>query len=103
MEKIYRFTTNSEGVFSAGKRLLPEELVDEVEVNRKWLSKPRLDKSKNQKYRFYLTEKGKEKYKKTLFISHKKYLPNIKLDIINKTELGKIAYEDEYQVVKVIE
>lgn len=28
--KLYRYTTNGEGVFSAGKRLLPEELVNEV-------------------------------------------------------------------------
>lgn len=97
MEKIYRYTTNGEGVFSAGKRLLPEELIDEVNQNRKWLVKPNLQKGN---YRFYLTKKEKEKYEKTLMSSHKKYLPNIKLEIINRSKLGKIIYEDKYQVVE---
>ena len=42
MEKLYRYTTNREGVFSSGKRLLPKELVDEVNQNRKWLVRPNL-------------------------------------------------------------
>ena len=99
MEKLYRFTTNGEGVFSAGKRLLPEELVNEVNENRKWLKKPNLG---NGNYRFYLTKKGKEMYESTLLLSHKKYLPNIKLEIINKKDLIKIIYEDEWQVVTEI-
>lgn len=97
MEKLYRYTTNGEGVFSAGKRLLPEELIDEVNQNRKWLVKPNFQKGN---YRFYLTKKGKETYEKTLMSSHKKYLPNIKLEVINRSKLGKIIYEDEYQVVE---
>lgn len=30
LQKPYRFTTNNESIFSAGKRLLPQELIDEV-------------------------------------------------------------------------
>ena len=72
--KVYRYTTNNEGVFSAGKRLLPKNLVEEVLENKKWLVKPKL---KYGEYRFYLTKKGKEKYETTLLISHKKYLKSI--------------------------
>lgn len=94
---LYRFTTNGEGVFSAGKRLLPEELVPEVLENKKWLVKPDL---KHGKYIFYLTEKGKEMYEKTLFHSHRKYLKNIKFETVRYKNLKKVVYEDEYQVVE---
>ena len=94
--KVYRYTTNNEGVFSAGKRLLPEKLVEEVLENKKWLIKPKLQ---NGEYRFYLTKNGKEKYESTLLISHKKYLKNIKLEVYNKNDLKNIVYEDEYQIV----
>ena len=95
-EKVYRYTSNNEGVFSAGKRLLPKELIDEAWENRKWLPKPNLP---DGDYRFYLTLKGKEQYEKTLLNVHKKYLPNIKLEEINKNNIGEIIYEDEWQVV----
>ena len=68
---IYRYTSDGEGVFSAGKRLLPKNLVEEVIEAKKWLIKPKLPEGN---YRFYLTEKGKEKYEETLLLSHKKYL-----------------------------
>ncbi len=97
--KVYRFTTNGEGVFSAGKRLLPEELIDEVNENRKWLIKPNLPQGN---YQFYLTEKGMKKYEQTLFLSHQKYLKNIKKETIERKNLKKIVYEDEHQVVEEI-
>jgi len=37
---IYRYTSDGEGVFSAGKRLLPKNLVEEVIEAKKWLIKP---------------------------------------------------------------
>ncbi|MBS3093917.1 hypothetical protein J4456_05040 [Candidatus Pacearchaeota archaeon] len=66
-QNLYRFTTNGEGVFSAGKRLLPKELIDEVNENRRWLTKPDLPEGN---YQFLLTEKGMKKYEQTLFLSH---------------------------------
>ncbi len=95
--KLYRYTTNGEGVFSAGKRLLPEELVPEVLERKKWLPKPNLPLGN---YQFYLTEKGKEMYEKTLLLSHKKYLPHIKKEIVDADDIKNIIYEDEYQVVE---
>lgn len=86
-------------MFSAGKRLLPQELVNEVLERKKWLIKPKLPEGE---YRFYLTEKGKEMYEKTLILSHNKYLPNIKLEALEERTLGEIAYEDEYQVVEKV-
>ena len=93
---VYRYTTNGEGVFSAGKRLLPEELVEEVLERKKWSKKPKL---KYGNYIFYLTEQGKEVYEKTLLLSHRKYLPNIKLETISYDSLENIIYEDKYQIV----
>ena len=95
--RIYRYTSDDEGIFSAGKRLLPEELVDEVIEKKKWLKKPDLPEGN---YRFYLTEKGNEKYEQTLLHSHKKYLKNINLEEYSRENLNKIIYEDEYQIVE---
>ncbi|MBS3084306.1 hypothetical protein J4411_00125 [Candidatus Pacearchaeota archaeon] len=95
--KIYRYTTKGEGVFSAGRRLMPKELTDEVLENKKWLVKPELTEGV---YLFYLTEKGREEYEKKLLNSHKKYLTDIKLETHEKENLKKIVYEDEYQIVE---
>lgn len=99
-ETLYRYTSNDEGIWSAGKRLLPEELAGEALEARKWMPKPDLDRTKN--YRFYLTPKGMEMYESTLLKVHQKYLQNIKKEAVSYTkvlEVGPIAYEDEYQVV----
>ena len=96
-KSLYRYTTKGEGVFSAGKRLLPEHLVEEVLEAKKWLKKPNLPEGE---YRFYLTKKGKEKYEKTLLLSHNKYLPDIKIEEIDSSKLKRVVYEDEYQVVE---
>lgn len=96
---LFRYTSNGEGIFSIGKRLLPENLVKEVIEAKTWLKKPKLPKGE---YRFYLTAKGKEKYEKTLLKSHKKYLSNIKLHKIKAESVKTVIYEDEYQVVEKI-
>lgn len=95
---VYRYTTNGEGVWLAGKRLLPNELIKEVNKNRSWLSKPQLP---NENYTFWLTKLGKEKYEETLFKTHQKYLTNIKLEEKLYESLGKIIYQDEYQIVEL--
>ena len=97
---LYRFTTRDEGVFSAGKRLLPPALLSEVIEAKSWLPKPPLPKGN---FRFYLTDKGKEKYEKTLLISHKKYLPDIRCETILRSALKSIVYEDEWQVVDKVD
>jgi len=95
-EKLYRYTTNGEGVWSAGKRLLPQELLAEANENRKWLIKPTLPEGE---YRFFMTEAGKNKYEQTLLHTHNKYLPNIVCEEIDPKNIGPVVYEDEYQVV----
>lgn len=96
---LYRYTSNGEGVWSVGKRLLPSNLVEEANEARKWLVKPNLPEAN---YIFYMTYKGKKMYEKTLLRIHKKYLSNIKCERlsfkkVNKT--GNIVYEDDYQIV----
>jgi len=81
------------------QRLLPPELVDEVNQNRAWLKKPNLPEGN---FRFWLTELGKEKYKQTLYKTHQKYLPNITLEEKDKEDIMNIAYEDEFQVVEEV-
>lgn len=94
--KLYRYTTDGEGVWSAGKRLLPATLVEEASANRAWLVKPQLPKGE---YRFYLTEKGKEQYERTLLNTHRKYLAHISCEEIDSAHVESIVYEDTYQVV----
>lgn len=96
MEKLYRFTTNGEGVWSAGKRMLPQELVEEANENRKWLPKPNLPEGE---YRFYMKEKGKVQYENTLMKTHQKYLPNIICEEVEPLSIGDVVYEDEWQAV----
>lgn len=93
---LYRYTANGEGIWAAGKRLLPEELMDEAWEQRKWMPKPQLPEGE---YRFFLTAKGKEQYEKTLLNTHKKYLTNIKSEEVDPTKIGEVVYEDEWQVV----
>ncbi|MBI5126705.1 MAG: hypothetical protein HZA80_03005 [Candidatus Taylorbacteria bacterium] len=93
---LYRYTSNGEGIFSAGKRLLPESLVDEAWEARKWMPKPSLPEGE---YRFFLTEKGKVQYESTLLKVHQKYLSNIKMEEIDPHTIGEIVYHDEWQVV----
>ncbi|MFA7302139.1 MAG: ParB/RepB/Spo0J family partition protein [Candidatus Paceibacterota bacterium] len=95
-KKLYRYTSNKEGVFSAGKRLLPESLGDEALEARKWMPKPQLPEGD---YRFFLTEKGKNQYERTLFKVHQKYLSNFECEEIDPQKIGNVVYEDEWQVV----
>ena len=95
--KLYRYTSNGEGIWSIGKRLLPESLVDEANENRKWMKKPNLPEGN---YRFYLTNEGRSKYEQTLLNTHKKYLSDIKIEEVDLETLNpKVVYKDEYQVV----
>lgn len=95
-QKLFRYTSDGEGIFSAGKRLLPEDLVNEAWKARKWMPKPELPEGD---YRFFLTEIGKEKYEETLLKVHQKYLSNIKVEEVDPLQIGTIVYEDEWQVV----
>ena len=97
---LYRYTSNGEGVFTIGKRLLPAELAGEALQARSWLPKP--DLPAGNEYRFYMTEKGKEKYEQTLLLVHKKYLTDIKVEASSfeaVKKIGEVIYKDEWQVV----
>lgn len=94
--KFYRYTTNGEGVWSAGKRLLPENLVQEAVEHKKWMSKPNLPEGN---YTFFFTQKGKDKYEVTLLNTHKKYLPNIICEEFEFKGDEVMVYQDEWQVV----
>lgn len=99
-EIVYRYTSAGEGVFSIGKRLIPNNLLAEVIEAKKWIPKPNLPEGK---YCFYLTEKGCERYEKTLLNSHKKYLKDIHKETKKISELKKIVYRDEWQVVEFLD
>ncbi len=106
MRMVHRYTTKGEGIFSAGKRLLADAFaksiinLEEVLKAKEWLPKPKLPKGD---YIFYLTEKGKKMYENSLLKLHKKYLEEIKCEIIEKEKIKNIIYEDEYQVVEKLE
>jgi len=95
-KKLYRYSSNGEGIFSAGKRLLPSNLVQEADEARKWLPKPQLPPGE---YSFYWTEDGCQKYEQTLLLVHKKYLTNRIKEEIDPSTLMSFFYEDPWQVV----
>ncbi len=97
--KLFRYTSEGEGIFNIGKRLLPEGLIDEAWQARRWMPKPILPEGD---YRFFLTPMGKEKYESTLLLIHEKYLSGIHCETIDPAKVGPIIYEDEYQVVTVV-
>jgi hypothetical protein len=100
---LYRYTTNGEGTFSAGRRLLntqPKEFIEKmlevVRRNKSWLRLPELSMDNLE---FYWTEEGKSKYEEDFLPMHRQYLPDIKLEVVNYDELpGEVVYEDEHQV-----
>ncbi len=98
--KIYRYITNGEGVWSAGKRLLPDELVEEANENRSWLKKPDLP---DGNFRFWMTSDGNAKYLDTLYKTHQKYLANIEAIESDASELSKVVYQDENQIVEELQ
>ena len=95
MINVYRYTSDGEGIFSIGKRLLPAELVDEANDKRTWLPKPTLPKGE---YAFFLTENGRAQYLATLFAVHQKYLKHIACEELEVDE-DEAVYQDEWQVV----
>lgn len=102
-ELLYRYTSNGEGTFSAGRRLLdeqPKEFIDRmvqvVKDNKQWLVLSRIE---HDNLEFFWTEKGKEEYEKTFLPMHREYLPNIEITEVKREELlGEIVYEDEHQI-----
>lgn len=97
---VYRFTTHGEGTWTAGRRLLPPELVEEANQNRQWLTKPTLPEGN---YRSWFTEEGKSMYVQTLLTIHRLYLSNIEMSEKLRSNLGDIAYEDAYQILEIIQ
>ena len=100
---LYRYTTQGEGTFSAGRRLidslgaeLKSEVLSVVANNKSWLTLPKLNE---RNLEFYWTELGKSKYEESFLPVHRKYLVNIVLETIEYSELsGPVVYEDEYQI-----
>lgn len=92
-QKLYRHTSDKKDVFG---KIPPEDFRKEAEEAGKWLLCPELPPGE---YRFFLTEKGKEEYEKTLLPVHKKYLSDISCDETDSSKLDTVAYEDEWQVV----
>lgn len=98
--KVYRFTTEGEGTWNAGKRLLPPELIELANQNRQWLTKPSLPEGD---YRSWFTEEGKSMYEQTLLSIHRLYLSNIEMIEQLRSNLGEIAYVDIYQILEIVQ
>lgn len=93
-QKLYRYTSQEKDVFF-GDTALNKNLAELAEAG-KWLESPKLPEGS---YRFFLTEKGKEEYEKSLLPLHKKYLSDISCKEADFSEIKGIVYEDEWQVV----
>jgi hypothetical protein len=96
-QKLYRYTSGGKDVFSHDA-VLARNLVELADAG-KWLPAPTLPEGD---HRFFLTEKGKAEYEKSLLPLHKKHLPDIVCEEIDFSEISGIAYEDEWQVVSSV-
>lgn len=92
-QKLYRYVSNKKDTFSFA---VPSENFSEAEGAKTWWPRPKLPAGE---YKFFLTEKGKEEYGKTLLHIHKKYLPDISCKEVDFSEVGGMVYEDEWQIV----
>lgn len=93
-QKLYRYTSGGKDVFSHDA-VLAKNLAELTEAG-KWLPSPELPEGD---HRFFLTEKGKAEYEKTLLPLHKKYLSDISSEEAEFSGIKGIVYEDEWQVV----
>jgi hypothetical protein len=97
-QKLYRYISDGKDVFSPGA-VLAANLAEMVEAG-KWLPSPELPEGiLPTSLRFFLTEKGKAEYEKSLLPLHKKYLSDISCKEADFSEIRGIVYEDERQVV----
>jgi hypothetical protein len=98
-QKLYRYASQEKDVFSSDG-VLAKNFAEMAEV-WKWLPTPKLpENGQSASLRFFLTEKGKAEYEKTLLPLHKKYLGDISCDELKLPEInGVVIYEDEWQVV----
>jgi hypothetical protein len=93
-EDLYRFTAGGEGIFMLEDKLTPPELRLAIEKGKEWLPQPHLD----CECQFYLTAKGKEMYEMILKPLHEAYMPPIECEVVKRSTLREIVYEDEFQV-----
>ena len=95
-EYVYRYTSEGRGIFMAEDELEPPELEPEINRAKAWLPAPKLD----CECEFYMTEKGREIYEQTLRPLHEKFMPEISVEAVPRSELEEIVYEDEFQVAE---
>lgn len=93
-QKLYRYTSQGKDVFSHDA-VLAKNLAELTEAG-KWLPSAELPEGV---HRFFLTEKGKAEYEKTLLPLHKKYLPDISCEEAEFSSVRGVVYEDEWQAV----
>lgn len=98
MAHLYRYTADGTGVFIMEDELRPTYLERELEAAKWWLYSPDL---RRDDITFYLTEKGKEMYDKTIKPLHETFLPRLHLSRIERPAADRIAHEDEFQVAVI--
>jgi hypothetical protein len=94
--KLYRYTSEGEGIFNKERESLPDSMIDEGHKARAWLPKPDLDV---ENFSFYLKEKGNNEYKKKLLPFHQKFLKDIECEELEiDVQVDDVVYQDEWQI-----
>lgn len=101
-EKLYRVTYKGEGIYEAlRKKITIEEWKELLNSNKfNWLPKPKLYNSNN---RSYFTEKGYKKFMDEAYQIMTKHLSESNIMIEEFYNIDNIIYEDEYQIISVID
>lgn len=97
-ESYYRVTYDGEGIYNAYKNKVGFTKWKEFLSNgySSWLPKPPLNYDKNLSY---FTEDGYKKFMSDVMPIMKKSLNSNKIEIDEINDIGKIVYNDKYQVV----
>ena len=96
-EGVYRYTFSGECVFTEGMKYIPsDEVLEKVTAAKQWLPQPLLPFGT---YKFFLTEKGKEHYEKTLKIVHESFLKDIQCEKVSIKNIGEVVYRDAFQII----
>jgi hypothetical protein len=97
--KLYRYTSEGEGIFVKERAELPDSMIDEGHEARSWLPNPTLEGLPEGEFSFYLKEKGNSEYKNKLLPFHKKFLKDIECEEIEReVKVEDVVYQDEYQI-----
>jgi len=95
-KKYYRYTVGGVGIMADR---FDDRLPIKAWKTVNWIPKPPADLNYGKHHRSYFTHKGMLKFKKKGLNEFKKGLPGIEKHSYSESEVDKIVYKDQYQII----